>query len=132
MLVVNTIFIGLIGFSYSNEFRIPVLVRQALPALGIILCFLWFQMTKRGFMWIKFWISEANKIEKKYKDKKDMINPVLDGDEYRKLSTEPFTTKPSAYLVIGIFLIIYLLTLTTQNSCQAEYKNLFCFTGIMK
>ena len=81
MLVINTIFIGLIGFTFSNDFKIPIIIQKFIPLIGIFLCILWYRMTARGFMWTRFWTKEARKIEEKYCIK-NQIKPFVDGKKH--------------------------------------------------
>lgn len=85
ILVVNTIFIGLLGFTYSKEFAIPIIIQQLLPLLGIVLCLLWFRMTKRGFMWVKFWTDMAREIEEKGGDR-NRLKPFVKGLKHKNSS----------------------------------------------
>lgn len=110
MLVVNTIFMTLIGLTLNPNSNVPILVKQILPPLGIILCLLWLQMTKRGFMWTKFWTDLARTIEDKH-GHKNQINPFVEG-LIHKIKNEAFiNTKIASFIVIWIFIVIYLITL---------------------
>lgn len=108
MLVINTIFIGLVGFTYSTDFEIPLIIKQILSPLGIILCLLWLQMTKRGFMWTTFWTEKAREIEEKYGNKQQ-INPFIEGKKHKDANEVTFNTRMSSYSIIVMFIIIYLL-----------------------
>jgi len=108
MLVVNTIFIGLIGFTFSSDFNFPILVKQVLSPLGIVLCLLWFQMTKRGFMWTKFWTDLARTIEEEH-EIKNQINPFVEGLIHKSRHETILKTANASYLVIFIFVSIYLI-----------------------
>ncbi|MEK7186375.1 MAG: hypothetical protein AAB675_03345 [Patescibacteria group bacterium] len=109
ILLVNTIFIAIIGFSYGIEFKGSYrLFRTVAPLLGLLLCFLWYQMTDRGFIWMNHWITEARKIEDK--QLKGEINPVNAGQEL-KSKIGAGVTKKASFLVIGIIAFVYLLML---------------------
>lgn len=114
MLVVNTIVIGLIGFT-GGEFRIPLLVKQTLPVIGILLCLLWSQMTKRGFMWTRFWTEEARKIED-ITIVDNLIKPFNDGLMHKAYNESFFNTQRSSQVIIWIFIIFY-LTIFIWNIC---------------
>jgi len=111
ILVVNTIFLAIIGFTYNNNF-LPV-SRQMLAVLGIVLCFLWFQMTKRGFMWIRFFTTKARKIEE-IENKKYSVNPFMEGYEHKQMSDEIFNTRNASFIIIGIFTAIYFFILLSK------------------
>lgn len=106
MLVVNTIFIALMGFTFDPKFKVPILVEQILPPLGIVLCYLWIQMTKRGFMWVKFWTDLARTIEEKYGNK-NQINPFSEGLLHKIHNQTVVRTENASYFIIGIFITIY-------------------------
>ena len=108
MLVVNTIFMTLLGLSFVNENKIPPIIRHMLPILGIFLCILWNRMTGRGFMWTKFWITKARNIEEKF-GSNNQINPIIDGYKYHLQHEETFNTRQASSLIIWIFIIIYLI-----------------------
>lgn len=114
MLLVNTIFIALIGFSYSNEFNGSILALPLFkiisPILGLVLCYLWLRMTEKGFIWMNHWIFEARKIENQLKSE---INPVKAGEELR-LKIGGGVTKNASFLVIGIIAFVYLLLLISN------------------
>lgn len=114
MLVVNTIVMGLIGLT-SDDFKIPFFIKQILPIIGILLCFLWSQMTKRGFMWTRFWTEEARKIEDITKDD-NLIKPFNDGLMHKSYNESFFNTQLSSQVIIGIFIILY-LTIFIWNIC---------------
>lgn len=110
MLLVNTVFIGLIGFAKDIKFHGFFQQLIQLPLLGLILCYLWFRMTHSGFTWMKFWISEARELEKQLKDK-DQINPITKGNEFRLFKNEIINTERASYTVILIIFLIYFFML---------------------
>lgn len=107
MLVINTILIGFIGFTYSNEFKIPTIIQLFLPPMGIFLSILWMRMTNRGFMWTKFWTDEAKKIEEKNREK--IIKPFTDGKIYKEANKILINTQLSSKVIIYLFITFYLL-----------------------
>ena len=108
ILIVNTIFIAIIGFSYSNEFDGTILQNYLFkiiaPILGLILCYLWYQVTNRGFIWMTHWIVTARKIEEK--QLRGEINPLIEGRELKEKIGEGVTEKAS-YVIIMIISIVY-------------------------
>ncbi|OGH10809.1 MAG: hypothetical protein A3B38_03860 [Candidatus Levybacteria bacterium RIFCSPLOWO2_01_FULL_36_13] len=122
MLVINTIFIGLIGFSFGKDFIVPTPIKEFLPLFGIFLCVLWFKVTRRGFMWTQFWTETARKIEEKDVDK-NQIRPFNDGLIHKIENKTLLNTSISSYLIIAIFALIYfallLITISTflNNLC---------------
>lgn len=108
MLVINTIFIGLIGFTFSKDFNVPSPIKELLPLLGILLSILWYKVTKRGFMWTKFWTDEAREIEKENMSE-NKIRPFNEG-LIHKIDNKAFlNTEWSSYFIIFIFLFLYLI-----------------------
>jgi len=110
MLIVNTIFIAVIGFAFdlSPSQNLPFLIKYALPftpLLGIIICLLWYRMTERGFIWMKHWIQKANNLETYIGND---VNPIKDGKDLRD-RIGGNVTQGSSYWIIGIFVGIYLL-----------------------
>lgn len=109
MLVVNGAFTGLIFLTYSNS-SVPVFLTILLsfvPILGLLLCYLWYNMTQRGFMWTNFWITEANRIEDQIDGE---INPVQEGNDFRS-NLAIGVTKNASLLIIKVFGVIYLVLL---------------------
>lgn len=112
MLVVNTIFIGLIGFTYSREFQFPIFFKilfQLTPLLGLFLCHLWHQMTIRGFIWMNFWISEARDLERQIVDGEN-INPINNGEDFRSKIGVGVTPNASSW-IIKVFALVYFFIL---------------------
>jgi len=59
LLVVNTIFVGLIGLTYNSDFTFPTLLNfllKLLPLAGLLICYWWWKVTMKGFYWIHKWI----------------------------------------------------------------------------
>lgn len=121
ILVINTIFIGLIGFTYSKDFNFSFLFErlfQLAPLLGLFLCHLWHQMTVRGFIWMNFWISEARELEKQIVDEKN-INPVKNGNDLRSKIGADVTKNASSWIIM-VFALVYFLILV-GNLVQWNY-----------
>ena len=110
MLVINTIFMGFVGFTFSKEFNIPNLIKLTLPFLGILLCLLWLQMTQRGFMWVIFWTNKAREIEI-FSGDKNSVRPFADGKKYKESHETTINTRFASYSIIAMFIGLYLLIL---------------------
>jgi hypothetical protein len=111
MLIANTIFIGFIGYKYSNGFCFPSIFNilfGLFPLLGLILCFSWYRMTRRGFMWTRFWMKKANELESEISGK---VNPIIGGKELMEVTGGSGITEKASVLVIYIFVVIYFLLL---------------------
>jgi hypothetical protein len=95
MLVVNTIIIAFMGFEYNPDFTFPEFYKKVfvfVPFLGLLLCIIWYQMTERGFIWTKFWMKEANKLEsyincifKDYLNTIEKLDKKIDGEKVTKI-----------------------------------------------
>lgn len=112
MLIINTIFIGLIGFTYSKDFYFPIFFKilfRLIPLLGLFLCHLWHQMTERGFIWMEFWISKGRELEKQIGDR-DGINPINDGNDFRSKIGANVTPNAASW-IIKVFALMYFLML---------------------
>ena len=64
MLVANTIIITIIGFSISSSRPLSVIL-VGMPILGMVLCGMWFFLTKRGFDYYKYWVFSARELEER-------------------------------------------------------------------
>ncbi len=107
MLVINTILIGFIGFTYSTEFKIPIFIQLFLSPMGIVLSLLWMRMTNRGFMWTKFWTDEARIIEEK--NKEQIIKPFKEGKIHKETNEVLVNTQLASKIIIYMFIVFYLL-----------------------
>lgn len=108
MLIVNTIFIGLIGFTFGKDINISQIVRFIFwftPIFGLLICESWYKMTERGFKWTQFWMEESNKIEQQFEGQ---IDPVQEGKSLRDLIGHGIT-KSASLRIINIFKLIYVL-----------------------
>lgn len=108
MLVVNTALFALLTFN-KDSFDLKVLSFFA-PIFGLILCGLWRTMTNRGFIWMKHWMVEANKLEKQLKGP---LTPIQNGDELRLKMGEGFTKNASIF-IIKIFIVIYIILMVNN------------------
>jgi hypothetical protein len=114
LLVFNSLLITAIGFTYLGTIKLPWYIAFFLPIAGLISCYLWHSMTSRGFKWINFWITSANKIEERYlKDKNcSECNPILSGEKHRnEIDVWPKVEHASYFLIkiIGFLYFIFLL-----------------------
>ena len=108
ILLANTIIIGLFSFVLDNNLKLSFLLNiilWATPLFGIYLCFVWFRMTARGFMWTKFWMDKAHDIEDQIYGE---INPVQEGKKVRDIIGQEYTKKASLSIIV-IFILIYIL-----------------------
>jgi len=118
ILVVNTVLIGLIGFRYSTGIKFPnslTVVFDLTPIFGLLLCYWWLRMTERGFTWMNFWTSQANRIEDQIDGE---INPVQNGKEF-KSNVESEVTKNASLWIIRIIGLIYFV-ITVINLSRWE------------
>lgn len=125
MLVFNTILITAIGMSYQNDVNLPLLIRIFLPLAGLIVCYLWYLVTSRGFTWINFWISTARKIEEKYlKDSLQEQNPILNGNDIRRKDKSSLRTEKASQILILIIVILYIIFLIYAININIPAKTL--------
>lgn len=122
ILVANTIFVSLFSFAANSDGSAPILkiVVWVIPIFGIVLCFLWYIVTKRGFLWSTFWIKKANEIESQIKGK---INPIQEGKELRDM-IGPEATKKAAVAIIIIFIVLYVF-MFLSNFLPLQRTNTF-------
>lgn len=119
ILFFNSILIAAIGFVYDNAFVGNILFKESLalflPLFGLIICFLWLQMTIRGFQWIDHWIGTARKIEKNFlSDQCDDLNPILEGNEFSSRVVGWPRTPAGSYVLIVLIAILYIILLLGQ------------------
>ena len=134
MLVFNTLLVSSIGFIYSNNLKLPIILTFLLPIIGLISCYAWYATAYRGFGWIKYWISAANKLEDEYlSESNDLLNPVVRGEDHKRLIAFPSTPTLALGLIPWIALI-YIILLCSQilsviNIITATSFYLFTFTS---
>ncbi len=128
MLVANSIVIGILGIAISsNDFIVPKYYIIGLVAVGIVLCLAWYQLMKRGYDTLIYWIFSASEIESNH------LNPTIKtfqrgwkfsaGEEVEfDLQDKKLTHKATkahqalrvsttSNFVIGIFVLLYLVVL---------------------
>lgn len=114
MLVFNTLLVSSIGYIYSSNLEIPIIIVWLLPIIGLISCYTWYATAYRGFGWIKYWISAANKLEEEYlSEPNDLLNPIMRGEEHKKLIAFP----PTPTLALGLIpwvALLYVIILGSQ------------------
>ncbi len=114
MIVVNTLIIGAIGTlenaHVTSSFK---LLSFILPVFGLVLCYLWFITTWRGFQWITFWAETSRKLEEQLKDSRSELNPFMNGLERKKLIAGWPSTGHASYLLILLFAATYLAVITS-------------------
>ena len=117
MLVVNTILISAITLNFQKDSLIPPVIIIFLCLTGIVNCYLWYVMNKRGFIWINHWIKSANSLERKYlKDKALELNPILNGEELQKEKKLFLNSENTTNILIFIIFAIYILLIFTFYS----------------
>lgn len=65
MLVANSIVIAVVGLAFTSTRPLPSLIAY-LPIVGIILCLLWFIMTKRSYDYQVYYLLSARELEEQY------------------------------------------------------------------
>lgn len=111
MLVVNTILFTLARLDVKlSSSGILQLSLKLIPLFGIILCFLWERMTRRGFEWMIFWISQARNMEEDPVNK-NLPNPIMKGYQRKLEDRELINTQRASILVIYIFVLLYFIIL---------------------
>lgn len=131
-IVIHTIFFALIGFLLESTSKNRELFVLTISVAGFILVCLWLLSTIRGFKAIDYWNYCAREIEERLLGKDATINLFIRGEKYFKLNREvrfnfgkeeegtflqrgcftrciPLSTKWTAYLSIGLILVLYLI-----------------------
>ncbi|MEX2007460.1 MAG: hypothetical protein WD992_01690 [Candidatus Levyibacteriota bacterium] len=133
-MVVNTIIFTLIGLLLNNPWSIYIPIASI---VGIVLTFLWFLSTKRGFEAIDYWTHSIGEIEGKILENEKIPSPYIRGEEYFKQNREVefifsgsksskvlqrgcFTrslsflnTRMTAYITILLIIVIYILIIVS-------------------
>ena len=123
MLVVNTIIIGFISFTYNKDFNFPIFFRilfWLIPLFGFLFSIVWYKMTERGFMWTRFWIDRAWEIETQINGE---INPIQEGRDKMEKKGEGYTRKASLSIII-CFAVVYAL-IFFANILSLHYSLIF-------
>ena len=107
-LIINSIIVTLLGYTYNKSRSLPLLIGIPIPLVGMIFCYLWWKMTKKGFYWIKFWIQTAREIEEKQKDNNSLVNPITKGYKKSLETQEFFNAEVSSLIIIDFFALSYL------------------------
>jgi len=128
MLVANSIVMGILGFAISsNSGTFPKYYIIGLVVVGIVLCLAWYQLMKRGYDTVVYWIFSALEIEANH------LSPTLEilqrgrkfssGEKVEfKIGDSILTHQASKFhqmfrvvttgnIVIGIFVMLYLVVL---------------------
>jgi len=122
LLVANSIILGSIGISMTASSRL-VVFSMGMPIIGIILCGLWFLLTKRSFEFYVYWIFSAREIEERYLKGSvqtisrggkfadgEKVEITIGGERKQRLMRgwgRLFRIKWTSYLIIGLFFVIY-------------------------
>lgn len=132
MLTIHTIFLSLAGILLKTESGIDAhMLGILIPIsfIGYVFCYFWLNVTARGFITNNFWLYEAKELEFKIhtvdidmlnnngailKDehKVELVYGTKDKDRhtiYRNEGLRRFNTEESAYFIIYIFAVIYLI-----------------------
>lgn len=112
-IVVNTIIIGFISFTYNKDFNFPIFFRilfWLIPLFGFLFSIVWYKMTERGFMWTRFWIDKAWEIETQINGE---VNPIQEGRDKMKEKGEGYTRTTSLSIII-CFAVVYALIFFTN------------------
>ncbi|MCE7925626.1 MAG: hypothetical protein DYG98_21450 [Haliscomenobacteraceae bacterium CHB4] len=128
MLVANSIVMGILGFAISSSnVSVPKYYMIGLCVVGIVLCLAWYQLMKRGYDTLIYWVFSALEIEANH------FSPTLEifqrgrkfssgekvefliGDkklEHKASKTHQlFRVATMGNLVIAIFVMLYLVIL---------------------
>lgn len=128
MLLANSIVVAVIGIVISGDRALPVF-SVGMPIAGLILCILWWLITKRGFDYYVYWIRSARELEEEFL--KDPVKTVSRGGKLaddEEQESEPVIaggSKPptmswlgsrlriqsASYLVIVVFMAVYVIVL---------------------
>jgi|GEM_PF-2510411 len=123
MLVFNTLLFT--GFGFIND-KSPVnlqIISHLLPLLGLYSCFVWYGTAHRGFKWINYWISAANKLEEKYfKEESELLNPIIQGKEHKKSLAFPTTPSLALSLIVCVGIIYFILFAFQISSLLCLFK----------
>lgn len=121
LLVANSIFLATVGLSMATLSPLRVF-SIGIPIAGIILCVLWFLLTKRRFSYYIYYTLSAREIEEKFLS--DSVQTMSRGGNFAEgkeikltIGGTPkplqlgilgrLTLKWWTYLIIGIFFVIY-------------------------
>jgi hypothetical protein len=126
MVVANSVILaaaGLLGTSANNSRTLSI----ALPFAGLILCIMWFTMTRRGYDYHRYWVLSAREIEESAL--RDIARTVSRGGDFAEGRRVELTfgqqkrscrmswvsrtvrARAAAYVVIFVFAAIHLIVL---------------------
>jgi hypothetical protein len=124
MVYANTIVVATIGLvmttSSPKDFTA---FRVLLSLLGLVLCFVWWMLLRRGFQYFTYWILSARELERVYLS--DIVKTVVRGQTYSETGKatfegeiKPLVASPplikvelASYIVVGAFALLYVLAL---------------------
>ncbi len=126
LLIANSIVLGSIGLAMNASDRLSMFL-VGMPIMGVLLCVLWFLLTKRSFDTYVYWISSAREIEEKFlSGSVRTVSRGADFAEGKPVSLQiggelrPFQMsrwggllriRIASYLIIGLFFAMYLAIL---------------------
>jgi hypothetical protein len=126
MLVANSIFMAVVGLNFTIQHPVPSL-GVFLPVLGVILCGVWFIMTRRSFEYQIYYLRSARELEERHLA--GTVTTISRGEEFAKgrkftmqinnrlfdypvsRSAHLLTGQCASYVVIVIFVIAYVILL---------------------
>lgn len=117
LLVVNSMLLAMLGFV-----KLPFL-SISISLAGIITCFLWYQITVRGFASTVQWARELENMEKSLPDSLKVFTrrrERISGSKRSWLSKNIFSVHKIAYCLIIIFFIMYVIFLLNAHSETAN------------
>ena len=142
LVLANSIILASIGLcmTASRTSRDLILFSIMLSFVGMVLCFLWFSIMKRGFEYHNYWLFSARELEEQY-----LSHPVqtfsrgekfADGKEIkigiggitRPLQMSRWSqtrVKRASSIFVGLFFSMYLIasTFNTANIITGSYKS---------
>jgi hypothetical protein len=116
LLVANSILLASLGLLIKFESTFSKSLSIWIPLAGIILCTLWFFLTKRGFEYYDYWISNARKIEEDYPN--DFLPIVSRGHDFVEGKDKEMRmgflarfikARKNSYVIIFLFFITHLI-----------------------
>lgn len=114
-----------IGLTYQDKIHLPYPITIILPIAGLIVCYLWYSMTARGFQWIAYWIDSARQFEEKeeyLKDQDILLNPILNGNQYRNRLTLWPKAQLASSMLIALIALLYVIFLC--YSLKLNFSNI--------
>jgi hypothetical protein len=131
LLVANSIILGSIVLLMTVTDRLRIL-NLGMPIIGIILCFVWSIITRRGLEYYRYWIFSAREIEERFlkgsvqtvsrggdfADGKEVEIKIGDKNKPFKMSRygRLLKVERTSYLIITLFAVLYLALLFVNIS----------------